>query len=772
MLSTSSGNNTEQTNFINVETEPFTNPLQIESTEIERITNPVQVKNAENEKESPENNSGSSDKHKELALQMEKLEVSRVSADLFSQFSSVSKLSLPPNRLLSNKENVDNLSQQMSNIHMSDHDDLADTQPNTSSQYEGKLENFDVETQPPIILISDGEEDNASDTNKSLLTEESEDDDSVIEVLSSDDSREITEDQIPHNVSPIITQADDVELTESVAQKLNHFFDNIPKLDASLNNYHKIDSKKNESIDLDISIPETAESHKENHNEKVDESNVLQLQASQLDEDLDESGTQSKDKNTSQVGSIHQNDDNQKNETLNRTSGKQDEASIHHTRLDESDKTNAKDNESESQSLQNESRSLQNESQSLQNESQSLQNESSNSSSEPLNQSTDDRQISIRETKKSVESEKIKTTVFRVNSPIINISARVNINIQVSGFSSTSSETDGTSENTDDQCSIHSSRNNESFLSEADNNSSREVVAHCRNAVNNIAGSNPKNFVDASPNHKIIEGDDDDDDDDETPGHKNDDSPEPSIIESSIAPGHKNDESPESSVIESSILQPHQADQVVDDENEEHNTSAICESMTSLQIIERESIDTSNSSKKSMDCTSDSSSNHKESMHIEGDESKIDENNVSVLPDENNVSALPVDSSVEIDEIGENLLNDIYGDIWRTPQLIKKCVSTKKKNLTEVTKRNDGSLRFSFCKFRTYLFELNEFFSTFTNPLNFRCLVNVEKNSFHSNNLIYSSTRHPRRPRVDTYYTLWRHPKTSRSIATKTFAKK
>lgn len=628
MVSTSSGNNTEQTNFINVETEPFSNPLQVESTE--------------NEKQSPKNSSLNSNNN-DLASQMEKLEVSKVSQDLFSQFSSSSKFSLPPNRMLSNKKNIENISQRISNIHMADHDDdeLADTQPNTSSQKLSKSQVKDAlaDTQPnssPIVLSSDDEgdqeENNENNNNNSLMTEESEDDDSVI--ILTDSSLEITEDPVPKDISAINTQTE--EITESVQAKLNHFFDNIPKLSVSHdNNYSKIVDPENESVCSEINISETIASKSDIEN--PDESNVSEIQASQLHENIDRNASQiHPDRSASQIKLI----DNQKNETMNSSSSKANATSLHRSCVNESGKTSTVDNElSDDPSVHSDN-----------------DNMGSPKSSLHQNQSTDQKQMSVHEPTKKIEFENIKSSgknLITVNSPIINISAKVNINIRLSvcSGSTTSSDTDGVSENTDgvsenadgvsenaDEPSEESSKNNGSILSEAIINSSGERRVHCRKESSNTSHSNLVKYYVGSPNHQNKISDDDNID------AQNDNigvSPESSVIESSVVSSHAND--------------------IEDIAYEEKNISGICDS---VDVAKQSTISDTSTSKQ----------------------------------DKNNISVLPIDSSVEIDEIDEQILNEIYGDTWRTPQLIKKCLSTKKKCLTEVPRRN-LSRGFSLCEY-------------------------------------------------------------------------
>lgn len=603
MLSTSSTNNTEQTNFINVETEPFTNPLRLESSE----------------KENSVHNSNNDD----LASQMEKLEVSRVSVDLFSQLSSSSKFSLPPNRVLSNQENIDNISQRISNICMSGYVDLADTQPNTLSQrvIGSPKPHLLADTQPnssPIVLSSDGEDDNDADNDagdnemtESLLTEESDEDDSVIEILSSDNSFESAHDHIPQNISSINTDAEEItesvaqkenripqnileintdaeKITDSDAQKLDHFFDNVPNLNVSHDNYNRKADLDN-TVRSEINVSETEGSEKENS----DENNILQLQASQLDENIG---------NTSS-GNI-------------------------------SSSVRNSDNEPDNQSILNESDNM-------------------GSESLHLNQSSDEKQVSVHEARKKIEFEKIKTSsksLISLNSPIINISAKVSINIQLSGFcsSTTSSDTDETSENAD-AASEESSKNNDSVLPETGVDTSREFVAHCNKRDIHTSGSNSKEVYIDSPNHKS-----DDNDDSHT---------------------ISNEISPNSSVIESS------RDDIQEIQNMEDNNSSICDSLTSLVDLTKELIVADTSTSKQ---------------------------------DENNVSVSPIDTSVEIDEVGEQILTDIYGDAWRTPQLIKKCLSTRKKCLTDIPKR-DASRGFSLCEYPSIHFY---FFLSFGQMLN------------------------------------------------------
>lgn len=581
MLSTSSDNFTEQTNFINVETEPFTDPLRVESTENEK------------ENDAPNN---------DLASKMEKLEVSRVSVDLFSQLTS-SSFSLPPNRVLSNKENIDNISQRISNIHMSDNVVLADTQPNTSSlkRIESKKTQFLADTQPnssPIPLSSDDEDDNNvggggnNEMIESLLTEESEededeDDDSVIEILSSENSFESASDRLPRDVSALNTQT--AEITDSVAQKLNHFFDNIPNLNVS-----QLDYGNSADLEQSVNVSETEASN----NKNSDDQNRVQLQSSQLDENLDKSGELSGDKSgelsgdksASQVVSY-----DEKEESVV-------ESSLHRSRIDESDETSDVYNEHDRQSIQN---------------------DSDNMGSAQLNQSTDEP--------KKMEFEKIKTSaksVITLNSPIINISAKVNINIQLTGFSSStnSSESGETTENAPSE-----------EPSETSVNKSKEFTAHCRKEGAPTLGFSSKSISIDSPNHK-------------TTGDSTQDSA---------------DMSPDSSIIESSVILHSPAGSTDAIQNKENSNSSTRDSLSSLVDLTKEL--------------------------IVGDTSATKES-------ENSAIVSTIDTSVEIDEIGEQLLTDIYGDTWRTPQLIKKCMSTKKKCFTDVPRR-DISRGFSLCEY-------------------------------------------------------------------------
>ncbi|KAG4076536.1 hypothetical protein HA402_011352 [Bradysia odoriphaga] len=658
MLSTSSNALTE-TNFINVETEPFTNPLQVESTETE--------------KKSPKAKSDNG----ELTSQMKKLEVSRVSAELFSQYSSSSRISLPPNRILSNKENIDNLSQRMSNIRMSD---LADTQPNTPSQQKQRSNSTLADTQPntashpkqqsehsaddervieSIVLSSDDEDndDGSDNLRKSLLTEES-DDASVIEIESSDDSIDAFDEHVPQNKSAINAEVD--ELTESVALKLNNFFDNIPKLDQSRQNFYKnvesIATPQEKSETADINIPETEPSGDKN----CDESNVLELEASQLDE----SGKTSGNDATSQISSVNENEGNEKNETPNGLLDKPDEniscqSPVLH--LNESRKTSTVDNESDNQSVEDES------------------------GSSHLNQSTNEKQLSVREPKKKIEFEKIKTDAKKVitfSSPKINVSATININIQVSGFSSNSSDTDVTSENAEDP-SDKSAKNDLSTLSEDCIDSSME--SHCLRNVKKFSGSQSKNFIAFSPNVKATD-DDLPDQDDQT--------------------------SPDSSVIESSIIHS-QADVTLGNPNDDKDAPGRSQSnhsldkdstnasISSVDIVTKQPTDGPSSSpdlvtkeliiEGTSDASLSSSADLRTKEPTDASSSSADLTKESIVDgttkDKNTLSVTPTDTSVEIDEIGEQLLNGIYGDTWRTPQLIKKCVSTKKKYQTDLIKR-------------------------------------------------------------------------------------
>lgn len=593
MLSTPSSNFTEQTNFINVETEPFTCPLQVESTENELPKSPV-------------DNSNNDD----LSVQMEKLEVSRVSVDLFSQFTTSSKSSLPPNRVLTNVENIESISQRISNIHMSENNELVDTMPNTSPQrlVGSQISHELAETQPnssPIVLSDDEDYDDDNDgnnmTNESLLTEDGDENDSIIE-LSSDDSFKSTDDRIPQDISAINTQTQ--RLTESAEQKLNHFFDNIPKLDASNSKYFRNadldNSVKNKSVSSDINVPDTNPSNDDSH----DENNLIQLHASQLDEHLEKSSELSIDGNALHV-TQYEND--QKNQSVDSSSSKVDDMSQHRSLINESSQKSSIDNESKNQS--------------------SVQNDSKDMSSSPLhqnNESTDERQTSLHGSTKKNEFEKIKTiskNVITLNSPIINISAKVNINIRLSGFSSStnSSEADEASDNGNVPSEV-SSKNNESISSEAAIDSSRDFKDGCRIEEKRFSGSSlPKLHID-NINHKTT------DDSDDPNKRSNEISPESSIIESSIQDGKSND------------------------------------------VI----MDSTGSAKD---------------LHVD-----------NTSPTKDTENSVHLDTSAEIDEIGEKLLTDIYGDTWRTPQLVKKCLSARKKCLTDVPKRN-FSRGFSLCEY-------------------------------------------------------------------------
>ncbi|XP_037032807.1 uncharacterized protein LOC119071854 [Bradysia coprophila] len=641
MLSTSSNALTE-TNFINVETEPFTNPLRVESTETAEKSPKAKSDNGE------------------LTSQMKKLGVSRVSAELFSQYSSSSRISLPPNRILSNKENIENLSQRMSNIRMSD---LADTQPNTQSPHKQRSNSTLADTQPntashpkqqlersadderiiaSIVLSSDDEnnDDDSDNLQKSLLTEES-DDVSVIEIVSSDDSIDASDDRVPQKRSAINVEVD--ELTESVALKLNNFFDNIPKLDQSRQNFYKNLDKNVESTATprektetsEINIPETEPSGGEN-------CDVLELEASQLND----SGKMSGNKATSQISSANENDGNEKIETPKNLADKPDENISRQSSvldLNESRKTSAVENESENRSIEDES------------------------GSSHLDQSTDEKQLSVREPKKKIEFEKIKTDAKKVitfNSPTINVSATININIQVSGFSSNSSDTDATSENPSEK----SSKNDETVLSEECIDSSME--SHCLRNAKKCFGSKSKNFIAYSPNVKATD-DDPPDQDDQT-------SPDSSVIESSIILSQK-----DVRLVKGNYDKDASGRFESDHSMEKDSTNV---SISSVDVVTKQSTNGSSSSadlvtKESIvDGTTDASSS---STDLATKESIVD----GTTKDENTLSVTATDTSVEIDEIGEQLLNGIYDDTWRTPQLIKKCVSTKKKYQTDLIKR-------------------------------------------------------------------------------------
>lgn len=732
MLSTSSNALTD-TNFINVETEPFSNPLQVESTE--------------HVQKSPKTKSDNG----ELTSQMEKLEVSRVSAELFSQYSSSSKISLPPNRILSNKENIENLSQRMSNIRMSDvadtqpntpsgdkrrsHSTIADTQPNTAPHTKNQLERSDVIDDERIvasIVLSSDDEDNNDGGNiprKSLLTEES-DDDSVIEIVSSDDSIVESNDRVPQNSpqkSAINVEID--ELTESVAQKLNNFFDNIPRLDSSRQNFFRnvvpnVSSDDNADTS-EIDIPETAPSD----GKKADEINVLELEASQLEENGNMSG--SKDK--SQLNSSHENEAPQLDKS-DKMSGNKDTSHISVLNENEGDEKNdtrsslsetphhdASRHSSLQSSVLHLNESL-NEFADDESENRLDENEGDNVDSSKLNQSTDEKQLSVREPKKKIQFEKIKTNAIRLNnSPTINVSATININIQVSGFSSNSSDTDATvtSENTEDP-SEKSSKIDASQLSEDVIDSSMELVSHCRKIPNASRFGESERLIVYSPNiNKPAEIDLTNQDDQLSPNS--------SVIESSIILSEgdatsRNRNYPDTfglhvsaekqtdngSLSATSIAAKESNDgSITSGEAKESNDASI----SSADIATTESMDVSTSSADPVpkEPTNVSSS----SADPVTKESAIDD----AVQDENTPSVTPTDTSVEIDEIGEQLLNGIYGDTvslcgsrlpesqsfsvclfqWRTPQLIKKCVSTKKKYQTDVMKRGP-SRGFSMCE--------------------------------------------------------------------------
>ncbi|KAJ6628661.1 Germ cell nuclear acidic protein [Pseudolycoriella hygida] len=286
MLSTSSTNCTEQTNFINVETVRFTNPLRIS--------------NSENMKESSTNSTGKSNDN----------EVSRMSADMFSEFSfSSESLSLPQNRILMDKENIENISQRISNIHMTDGDDLPDTLPNTAPDKDTlpntphehnfgtqrEYHHFDRQENVFVILSSDDEDQDGND----LLTEdddEIEEEESVIEI--SDSSFADTDDHIPRDISAPNTQND--EISDSVEQRLNLFFDNVPDFHISTTN-----KGKNSELDESINISETICSPNENLGENLLPRTSQSLQASEElfsdDEDVNDEKNESSEPRESSI---------------------------------------------------------------------------------------------------------------------------------------------------------------------------------------------------------------------------------------------------------------------------------------------------------------------------------------------------------------------------------------------------------------------------------------------------------------------------------------
>lgn len=603
MLSSSSSNISEQqTNYIEIETEPFTNPLQL-STET--------TENEGAEKNSLNNTI-------DLTTEMEKLEMSQVSADLFSQFTQSSEMQLPPNRVLTQVDNIDNISQRISSMHMTDEVDdlsqnLAPTQPNTMPHDGQTLADTQPNTSPILLSDSDDDEEGQNNVNNSLLTEESEEeDDSVIEVISSDSDGSYlsSEDRVPKDISTINTQGS--EISETVVQKLNKFFENIPKLTASQNHYersvHLDNAEKNDNVvseNLDNSIKPASE-HAEisiNVSETSSEDNVdeiLQLDASHMN-GLDKSGKKS---------------------SVERA------AVVQASKLDH---INRNDTSYSSSSKTSESLLLKEPCSSKRSDKSSSEHQSSHMDDSNANDIPDSSYISedLEEIEKSFHAAPAKknfkahgttnSKTLTVNSPTINISAKININIKLSVISSstTNSDTDTSHEIDDSHHSDVSSKNNVSLSSEtATQLSSNTDLGAQRKQACMAAPESNKNYI-VSPNHV-----------------KNDhiDEKEVSITESSL---------------------------IKTEEDGAETLKAVVDNCNS------------SATEQSDGSAADISS------------TKREEN---------------IDTSVEIDEMGEQLLNEVYGDAWRTPQLIKKCVSTKKRYLTDVAQRN-RSRGFSLCEF-------------------------------------------------------------------------
>lgn len=611
MLSSSSSNISEQhTNFIQIETEPFTNPLQLSSTE-----------NGETEKKSS-NDLDTID----LTAEMEKLDVSQVSIDLFSQFTRASsEIILPPNRVLTQVDNMDNLSQRISSIRMSD-DNLAPTQPNTQPRKateDGSLADTQPNTAPISIVLSDSEDDDEGqdNINASLLTEET--DDSVIELLSSDGSFHSSDDRVPKETSTTHTQPGGI--SETVVQKLNHFFENIPTTSASQNNCEKIlmdkakkndnsaeNSIKSHSDHTEINVPETI-------SENVDE--ILKLDASHANESLDKSVERSNVEHASDV-QVSQQEVNKQNDNVDNSSSETSESlqqrDIEHGSNNQSDKSSAMETASEDQTSQKD---------------ESNANDLPNSSQ--LSDDLEEIENSFHPppTKKFFKLHATSNSdKLSFNPPRINITAKVNINIKLSVVSSSTatSDTDASQEIDDSHQSEASSKNNTSISTEtaADLSSNSEHVAQCKQAQSN------KNYI-VSPDHV--------------------DEKEASIIDSSLVHSEQDGaETAENNPNSNGVVE--QVDEEVKGSADARpNVSSVADISTTKKV--------------------------------------------------KNVSGVSyMDSLEEIDEAGEELLNDIYGDTWRTPQLVKKCLSTKKKYFTDVGQRN-RSRGFSLCEY-AFLFNI------------------------------------------------------------------